>query len=125
MNFKELVEQLTKNPFLIELGTGYRDNIDLSGFVLRKPRFYKSDKRGIESCSFFLYQIVPTSKGLRVESFSCITYVKSLVDQFKDLKNVIFIATVGKFKHSYKINNNYSQVVEIETIAEFEEQLVD
>lgn len=123
--FRVLVNEILRNPFTVELGQVYRNNIDLSGFVLRKPRFYKSDKKGTESCSFMLYQIIANSYGLKVESYNCITYVKELVEQMKVQKNVFFVATVGKFRHSFKIETNYSQVLEMKTIMEFEQELVD
>lgn len=121
--FRVLVNDLLKHPFLADRPT-YRNDIYLSGFLLRKPRFFKNDKTGVESCSFMLYQIIANSYGLKVESFNCITYVTPLVEQLKEQKNVIFVATVGKFRHSFKIENNYSQVLEMKTMIELDRELV-
>lgn len=122
--FRVLVKDLIMHPFMTEL-RNYRNDIYLSGFILRKPRFYKHEKVGTESCAFMLYQIVVHSNEVKVESFNCITYVTPLVEQFRKQKNAFFVAMTGKFRHSFKIDNNYVQVVEMETMIEFDKELVD
>ena len=54
---KETISDMLPNPILIDMTYKYRNNIELSGWIIRKPKFIKHDKTGVESCSLLLYQI--------------------------------------------------------------------
>ena len=94
----------------------YRNNVELSGWIIRKPKFIKHDRTGVESASILLYQI---NGELKIESFNCMCYVKELIEQLKKQKKVLFVATVGKIRHHFKYGD-YSQVVEMKTLAELD-----
>lgn len=119
---KELVEEILPNPIVIDMTYKYRNSIELSGWVLRKPKFIKHDKTGVESASLLLYQLNNVNGELVMTSFSCMVYVKELVDQLKKTNNVIFVGCVGKVRHHYKYGD-YTQVLEMETIAELPNEL--
>lgn len=123
--FEELVLEMGKNPIYVETQHKYRNNIDLSGYLLRKPKFIKHDKTGTESCSFLLYQLTQTIYGLDIQIFSCITYVRELVEQLKENDKVLFLATVGKLRYSKKVHGLYTQVVEMKTLYELENNLLE
>lgn len=117
--FKDVLDKVIKNPITIDMTYKYNNQVVLSGWVLRKPKFIKHDITGIESCSFALYQITNANGNLKLESFSCMCYVKDLVDQLKKVNKVLFLATAGKVRHHFKYGD-YSQITEIETIAELD-----
>ncbi len=119
---KELIDEILPNPIVIDMTYKYRNSIELSGWVLRKPKFIKHDKTGVESCSLLLYQINNVNGELVLTSFSCMVYVKDLVDQLKKQDKVLFVACVGKVRHHFKYGD-YTQITEMETIAELPNEL--
>lgn len=118
----ELIDEILPNPVIIDMTYKYRNAVELSGWVLRKPKFIKHDKTGVESASLLLYQINNANGELVMTSFSCMVYVKDLVDQLKKQDKVIFVACVGKIRHHFKYGD-YTQVLEMETIAELPNEL--
>ena len=119
---KELVDEILPNPIIIDMTYKYKNCVELSGWVLRKPKFIKHDKTGVESCSLLLYQINNVNGEIVMNSFSCMVYVKELIDQLKTANNVLFVACVGKVRHHFKYGD-YTQILEIETIAELPNEL--
>lgn len=107
------------NPVLTEMTYKYRNNVELSGWIIRKPKFIKHDRTGVESVSLLLFQINNVNGELKIESFNCMCYVKELIEQLKKQQKVLFVATVGKIRHHFKYGD-YSQVVEMQTLAELD-----
>lgn len=122
---EDVINELVLNPATIDMTYKYRNNVDLSGWVIRKPKFIKHDIKGVESCSLLLYQINNSNGEIKVECYSCMVYVKELVEQLKKQENVLFVATVGKLRYSPKIRGYYSQVVEMATLMELDVPLAD
>ena len=116
---KDTIDLMLGNPVLTEMTYKYRNNVELSGWIIRKPKFIKHDKTGVESASILLYQINNVNGELKIESFNCMCYVKDLIEQLKKQKKVLFVATVGKIRHHFKYGD-YSQVVEMQTLAELD-----
>ena len=110
---------MLEEPMLMEMTYKYRNDVELSGFIIRKPKFIKHDKTGVESCSLLLFQINNANGQLKLESFNCMVYVKDLIEQLKEQKNVLLVATVGKLRHHFKYGD-YSQVVEMKTLYELD-----
>lgn len=120
----QLISDLALNPLMIDMTYKYSNVVELSGFLLRKPKVFKHDTKNVESCSFIVYQINNTSGSVRVETFSCITYVTELIEQLKVQDKVLLVANVGKIRYSSKIGE-YIQVLEMATLYELENDLVD
>ena len=116
---KDTIDSMLGNPVLTEMTYKYRNNVDLSGWIIRKPKFIKHDRTGVESVSLLLFQINNVNGELKIESFNCMCYVKELIEQLKKQKNILFVATVGKLRHHFKYGD-YSQVVEMQTLAELD-----
>lgn len=116
---KDTIDLMLGNPVLTEMTYKYRNNVELSGWIIRKPKFIKHDRTGVESASILLYQINNVNGELKIESFNCMCYVKELIEQLKKQKKVLFVATVGKLRHHFKYGD-YSQVVEMKTLAELD-----
>ena len=116
---KDTIDLMLGNPVLTEMTYKYRNNVELSGWIIRKPKFIKHDKTGVESCSLLLFQINNVNGELKIESFNCMCYVKELIEQLKKQQKVLFVATVGKIRHHFKYGD-YSQVVEMQTLAELD-----
>ena len=114
------IGELLKNPLMQDMAYKYRNSIEISGFIIRKPKLIKNDKTGMESCSFILFQIDTNSKGSYSESFGCITYDKNLIAELKELKGITFVACVGKYRFNKKINTHYSQVSEMKVLYELD-----
>jgi len=114
---EETIEKLVTNPLNVEMAYKYNNQIELSGWVLRKPKFITHDKKGVTSCSMILFQITNANGEIKVESFSTMVYVKELVDQLQMIDKVIFVATMGKLRHHFKYGE-YSQVTEMKTLVE-------
>lgn len=121
---KELIEKLLPNPILIDMTYKYRNVVELSGFILKKPKFIKHDKKGVESASLLLYQINNANGALSISCWACMCYVKDLIEQLKAQEKVIFVATVGKLRYSPKIHSDYNQIVEMQTLFEFDLDMV-
>lgn len=120
----QTINDLIANPILVDMTYKYRNSIELSGWVIRKPRFIKHDITGVESCSLSLYQINNIRGQIKVESFCLMVYVKDLIQQLKEQKNILFIATMGKVRHHLN-HGDYTQVTEIETLAELDIPFVE
>ena len=118
-SLKDTIDSMLGNPVLTEMTYKYRNNVDLSGWIIRKPKFIKHDRTGVESASLLLFQINNVNGELKIESFNCMCYVKELIEQLKKQKNILFVATVGKLRHHFKYGD-YSQVVEMQTLAELD-----
>ena len=116
---KDTIDLMLGNPVLTEMTYKYRNNVDLSGWIIRKPKFIKHDRTGVESASLLLFQINNVNGELKIESFNCMCYVKELIEQLKKQQKVLFVATVGKIRHHFKYGD-YSQVVEMQTLAELD-----
>ena len=116
---KDTIDLMLGNPVLTEMTYKYRNNVELSGWIIRKPKFIKHDRTGVESASLLLFQINNVNGELKIESFNCMCYVKELIEQLKKQKNILFVATVGKIRHHFKYGD-YSQVVEMQTLAELD-----
>ena len=118
-SFKETSDKLLLNPIVIDMGYKTKNSVELSGWIIRKPKFIKHDKTGVESCSLLLYQVMNVGGEIKIESFNLMVYVKELIEQLKKQQKVLFVATVGKIRHHFKYGD-YSQVVEMETLAELD-----
>ena len=116
---KDTIDSMLGNPVLTEMTYKYRNNVELSGWIIRKPKFIKHDRTGVESASLLLFQINNVNGELKIESFNCMCYVKELIEQLKKQQKVLFVATVGKIRHHFKYGD-YSQVVEMQTLAELD-----
>lgn len=115
---KEAIQEMMKRPELIEdMRFKYRNAVEISGWVIRKPKFIKHDKTGVESCSLLLYQLTQKGTYLVIDSYCVMVYVKDLIEQLKDNKNIIFVACVGLIRHNKRFGD-YVQVVEMATLAE-------
>lgn len=115
----EIVDKLVLNPITIDMTYKYKNTVELSGWIIRKPKFIKHDKTGVESCSLLLFQINNKNGEIKLESFNCMVYVKELIEQLKVQEKVLFVATIGKVRHHYKYGD-YSQIVEMQTLAELD-----
>ena len=121
--FEQVVNEILPSPILTELK--YRNIVVLSGFILRKPKFIKHDKTDVESCSFILYQIVKNKGITEISSQSCLVYATDLVNQLKGKNNVLFVATLGKFRYSGRVHNYYSHITEMEILYELDIEMAD
>ena len=115
----DIVDKLVLNPITIDMTYKYKNTVELSGWIIRKPKFIKHDKTGVESCSLLLFQINNKNGEIKLESFNCMVYVKELIEQLKIQDKVLFVATIGKVRHHYKYGD-YSQIVEMQTLAEID-----
>ena len=119
---QQTINKLLHNPITADMTYKYHNSVELSGFIIRKPKIIKHDKTQRESCSLILYQINNTNGELKIESFSLMVYGKNLVDQLKKVDKVLFVATMGIMRHHFKYGD-YSQVTEMETLVEFDIKL--
>ena len=121
----EVIDNIGNDPIINDMTLKYKSNCAISGLILRKPKFIKHNNLGVESCSFVLYQIEKKLGKTTLMSYSCMTFSKELIKQLKTLNNVILVATVGILLYSPKIKGLYSQVIEMKTLCEFEEELAE
>jgi hypothetical protein len=121
---KETIDLMLHNPVTMDMTYKYRNCVELSGFIIRKPKFIKHDITGKESCSFILFQINNVNGEIRLDSYSCLTYVGTLIEQLKQIDKVIFVATLGKLRHHFKFGD-YTQVSEMESLAELDIELTN
>lgn len=118
-SYKETLDKLIMTPAAIDMCYKTKNSIDLSGWVIRKPKFIKHDKTGVESASLLLYQVNNANGEIKVETFSVMVYVKDLVEQLKKQQNILFVAIVGKLRHHYKLGD-YTQATEMLTLLELD-----
>lgn len=123
MKLNDALIELSKNPLIVSGSYKYQNRIELSGLIVRKPKFIKHDKTGIESCSFILQIINNVNGEIKLETFSCMTFVRDLVEQLKNQEKVIFVSCIGKLMYSPKVHGNYTQITYIETLCEFDMEL--
>ena len=118
-SYKETLDKLLVTPAALDMCYKTKNSIDLSGWVIRKPKFIKHDKTGVESASLLLYQVNNANGEIKIETFSVMVYVKDLVEQLKKQQNILFVAIVGKLRHHYKLGD-YTQATEMLTILELD-----
>lgn len=118
-SFKETLDKLIMTPAALDMCYKTKNSIDLSGWVVRKPKFIKHDKTGVESASLLLYQVNNANGEIKIETFSVMVYVKDLVEQLKKQENILFVAIVGKLRHHYKLGD-YTQATEMLTLLELD-----
>lgn len=118
-SYKETLDKLIMTPAALDMCYKTKNSIDLSGWVIRKPKFIKHDKTGVESASLLLYQVNNANGEIKVETFSVMVYVKDLVEQLKKQQNILFVAIVGKLRHHYKLGD-YTQATEMLTLLELD-----
>ena len=118
-SYKETLDKLIMTPAALDMCYKTKNSIDLSGWVIRKPKFIKHDKTGVESASLLLYQVNNANGEIKVETFSVMVYVKDLVEQLKKQENILFVAIVGKLRHHYK-RGDYTQATEMLTLLELD-----
>lgn len=118
-SYKETLDKLIMTPAALDMCYKTKNSIDLSGWVIRKPKFIKHDKTGVESASLLLYQVNNANGEIKVETFSVMVYVKDLVEQLKKQENILFVAIVGKLRHHYKLGD-YTQATEMLTLLELD-----
>lgn len=116
----KLIEKLANEPIIIDMTRKYQNAMILNGWILRKPKIIVHDTNHKESCSFILYQVVNANGLIEIQSFSCMTFIKSIVDQFKEQKNILCVRVVGKSKYSKYAKMSYCQVEEIKTLVELD-----
>lgn len=125
MNIYDLIGTVANDPMHIDTSSKYRNSVELSGFLLRKPKFITHDKTGVTSCSMVIYQIIPREGGFNVCVYSCMVYYEELIEQLKKQDKVAFVAITGKVRHSKKIKGMYIQVANMATAFELEYDLTD
>ena len=118
-SYKETLDKLIMTPAALDMCYKTKNSIDLSGWVIRKPKFIKHDKTGVESASLLLYQVNNANGEIKIETFSVMVYVKDLVEQLKKQQNILFVAIVGKLRHHYKLGD-YTQATEMLTLLELD-----
>ena len=118
-SYKETLDKLIMTPAALDMCYKTKNSIDLSGWVVRKPKFIKHDKTGVESASLLLYQVNNANGEIKIETFSVMVYVKDLVEQLKKQQNILFVAIVGKLRHHYKLGD-YTQATEMLTLLELD-----
>ena len=124
MKIENVVNRLVLKPQLIDMTYKYNNQVELSGWLLKKPKFIKHDKKGTESCALSLYQVNNTNGMIKIDMFYCMVYVKDLIEQLKKVDKVLFLATMGKVKHHFKYGD-YSHITEIKTLSQLNIPLAD
>ena len=120
MDLYNVVAKVLKLPIMVGLSKKYQNTFTLSGWILRKPKIIKNDITGVESCSLLLYQFTQGADKVDFQVFSCMVYVKDLVDQLKTLDKVCFVHTLGKMCYSKKVKGMYGQITYMETAMELD-----
>ena len=124
-SLNEIVEELAKNPIINDMSKKYKNEVAISGLIIRKPKFFKHDTTGKESSSIVLYQIVQDTNQTSVYSYSVMIYIPELIEQLKTLDKVCLVAIVGAIHYSKKINGLFIKVKEMHTLIEFENELAE
>ena len=120
MDFYGTVGKLLQHPIIQDFNKQYQNYFALSGWVLRKPKIIKNDVTGVESCSLLLFQFNQGQGTNDFQVFSCMVYVKDLVEQLKKLDKVCFVSTIGKLCYSKKVKGMYSQITYMQTFYELD-----
>ena len=125
MTFEETLQELINHAMVIKASYKHQNALVLSGYIIKKPTIVKHDTKDVHSCSFVLYQLNEKGGKPWYESYSCITYIKDLVEQFEQLDHVIYVSVKGKLRYSTRHKTSYLQVLEIKTHFELETKLGD
>lgn len=123
-DIQDALIELSKHPLIHDMAYKYRNAVEVSGFLVREPNFIKNDKTGMESCSFLLYQVEHTQKGLMVDIFGCLTFDDNLIKELAKLKGITFLACVGKYRYNKKRNTHYAQISEMKVLYEIDMPLL-
>lgn len=121
----DIITETLEQPITVELNQKYKNNIDLTGFVLRKPKIITSKTSGIKSVSFILYQLHQNAGFTRVTSYSCLSFDNDLIEQFAKLNNVVFLSVLGALRYSKVVKSTYCEAFKVNTSATFDIDLIE
>lgn len=120
VNISEVIAKVVENPVVLDMTKRYKNQIAISGWVLRKPKFTVYDSNGVESCSLILFQFENTADVLKIQTYSCMVYEQEIVKQIKNMKNVFYIAGVGKLCYSKIVHGLYAHLMELDIPRELD-----
>jgi len=115
---KSVIASLMNNPLSVD--PHYKNQLCISGFIIKQPTITLHEKTNIESCSFALYQIVNGNNVSKIDDYNCMTFDKTLIAQLKKQQKVIYVGVEGQVRYSKRIKSLYCHVMKMRTIAETE-----
>lgn len=121
---KKTLEWFMKHPIVVDSQLKQKNVVQMSGWVIKKPKITHNEERDTYACSFVIYQYKTIGRRAHYSSYTCMTYIPELVKQFGQQENVIMLGCVGKIETSKKYGH-YINVTELVTLCELDDPLVD
>ena len=91
------IKQIAESSLNFGMNNRYANSVQLSGWIMQKPKFSHNPRTNSKAVSFILFQVMTTPTGeIETNSFSVITYVDGIMEQLMKLEHVAFIVLIGK-----------------------------
>jgi len=115
------------NTTLGQLLEGHNRNTWVAtGFILSKPKFIVNDKNGFESCIFTLHQMgILNDKTLYDKALPIMIMSKKLINEFRELKKVCFVAIRCTIEYQEKKKMLSARLSKCKVLYSMERELCD
>jgi hypothetical protein len=111
---RTIIDKVRKSNYALSIENFYQNVAYMSGWILSKPKIIKHDDSGRESASIIIAQFFRDENGFAyMKTFNLISYLPTLVAQFKELEYVTFISCVCQLQRNTKVKVLYPQVYEM------------
>lgn len=113
MNDK-ILDKVRTSMQALSIENAYKNLIYMSGWVIEKPHIIKHNKTGKESVSIVLTQFMRDSNGYAyMKTFYLVSYLPTIVKQFKEMKKVVFIICDCQMQFNSKCKIQYPQIYDM------------
>ena len=119
---KEIVEKVRTSIYALPIENQYKNLAYFSGWVINKPTIVKHDKTGKESVSLVIVQFMRNPNGYaHVKTFNLVSYIPSIIEQFKKQKKVCYIICDCQFQWNTKLKQTYPSIYDMKIPFEIRE----
>lgn len=101
---EDKLKYIADTPLGMSMNGKYSNSLSLNGFILQEPKFVRGAKS--LSGSFIIYQVNKTPNGEYLsKSYAIITYIPSVIEKLRKVKNVCFVNCLCKLEWQPKIKS--------------------
>lgn len=118
------IKQIADSSLNFGMNNRYANSVQLSGWIMQKPKFSHNPRTNSKAVSFILVQVMTTPTGeIETNSFSIITYVDGIMEQLLKLEHVAFVVMIGKLVFNRYKKTTSPQLLQCEITHETDIEL--
>lgn len=117
---EDKIKKVGKTSICVALNTKYTNIIQMTGFILQKPRVINGRNK---SCSFIVHQITNNIEGTFDKSFCLITFVPELVEYLSKIDKVSVIHCAGVLAFNKVKKSLYAHITDLKISYQLDMEL--